>query len=107
MQRDAGAPFASASGAVALNELFIFSAYITILLLLYLLYCYIVCLPFDYCGNLTTAHPVVKVCAADSPAILRFMIGAVSFVQLLAELSFHYVRLASVFMSTQGSAAVE
>ena len=28
-----------------------------------------VCLPFDYCGNLTTAHPVVKVCAADSKAI--------------------------------------
>ena len=45
-------------------------------------------LPFDYCGNLTTAHPVVKECAADSQAILRFMIGAVSFVQLLAELSF-------------------
>ena len=62
---------------------------ITIILLLYLLYCYIVCLPFDYCGNVTTAHPVVKVCAADSQAILRFMIGAVSLVQLLAELSFH------------------
>ena len=26
-------------------------------------------MPFDYCGNLTTAHPVVKVCAADSQAI--------------------------------------
>ena len=56
---------------VALNELFIFSAYITIILLLYiiLLHCMVA---FDYCGNPTTAHPVVKVCAADSPAILRW-----------------------------------
>ena len=73
---------------VALSEFFVFSNFITIILLLYLLYCYIVCCPFDYCGNLTTAHPVVKVCAADSQAILCFMIGVVSFVQLLAELSF-------------------
>ena len=73
-----------------------FSVCITMILLLYyyftiLLYYYIVILYIclDYSGNLTSAHPVVKVCAADSPAILRFMIGAVSFVQLLAELSFH------------------
>ena len=61
--------------------------YITILLLYYYIVILYICL--DYSGNLTSAHPVVKVCAADSPAILRFMIGAVSFVQLLAELSFH------------------
>ena len=92
MQCDAGAPFASASGAVALNELIIFFClyyYDIITILLY--YCYIIILYIclDYSGNLTSAHPVVKVCVADSPAILRFMIGAVSSVQLLAELSFH------------------
>ena len=98
MQCDTGAPFASASGAVALNELIIFlylSYYDIITVFTILLYYYYViillklyiCL--DYSGNRTSAHPVVKVCSADSPAMRRFMIGAVSSVQLLAELSFH------------------
>ena len=59
------------------------------MLLLYLLCYYIVCLPFDYCGNLTTAHPVVKVCAADSQAIPSLYDLSVSLVQLRAKLSFH------------------
>ena len=50
---------------------------------------YTVCLPFDYCGNLTTAHPVVKVCAADSLAIPSLYDLSVSLVRVPAELSFH------------------
>ena len=57
-------------------------------MLLFCLFCYyIVYLPFDYCGNLTTAHPVVKVCAADSQAIPSLYDLSVSLVNVLAELS--------------------
>ena len=75
------------SFSVCITMILLLFYYITILLLYYYIVILYICL--DYSGNLTSAHPVVKVCAADSPAILRFMIGAVSFVQLLAELSFH------------------
>ena len=44
-------------------------------------------LPFDYCCNLTTAHPVVKVCAADSPAIPSLHDLSGSLVKLVSELS--------------------
>ena len=42
----------------------------------------------DYCSNLTTAHPVVKVCAADSQAIPSLYELSGSLVKVLAELSF-------------------
>ena len=44
-------------------------------------------LPFDYCGNLTTAHSVVKVCAADSKAIPSLHDLSGSLVKLVSELS--------------------
>ena len=60
-------------------------------------------LPFDYCGNLTTAHPVVKVCAADSQAIPSLHDLSGSLVKLVSELPLIFKSvLASGFMSTQG-----
>ena len=85
-----------------MSKFFYVITIIPIILLLCLFCYYIVCLPFDYCGNLTTAQPVVKVCAADSQAIPSLYDLSVSLVKVLAELSFHQVRLASGFMSTQG-----
>ena len=70
-----------------MSEFFYFIPIITIILLLCLFSYYIVCLPFDYCGNLTTAHPVVKVCAADSQAIPSLYDLSGSLVNVLAELS--------------------
>ena len=59
---------------------FFFFFFIIIYLLVYVL-------PFDYCGNLTTADPVVKVCAADSPAIPSLHDFSGSLVKLVSELS--------------------
>ena len=63
-----------------INAMFFFFIYIIIYLLVYVL-------PFDYCGNLITAHPVVKVCAADSPAIPSLHDLSGSLVKLVPELS--------------------
>ena len=52
-----------------------------------MLYLLVYVLPFDYCGNLTTAHPVVKVCASDSPEIPLLHDLSGSFVKLVPELS--------------------
>ena len=45
------------------------------------------CLPHDFFGNQTTAHPVVKVCAADSLAIPSLQGLSSSIVRLVAGLS--------------------
>ena len=52
-----------------------------------ILYLLVYVLPFDYCGNLTTAHPVVKVCAADSQAIPSLHDLSGSLVKLVSEVS--------------------
>ena len=65
-------------------------------------------LPFDYCTNLTTAHLVVKVCTADSPAIPSLHDLSGSLVKLVSELSliFKSVWQAALYQS-RDSMAVE
>ena len=81
--------------------------YITVLCFYIVLYIGI-CLPYDSFGNQTTAHSVVKVCAADSRAIPSFHGLSSSLVKLVAELS---LTLKSVWQAVlcqpRVSAAVE
>ena len=72
--------------------MFIYNYYINVFFFfyfffIYTLYLLVYVLPFDYCGNLTTAHPVVKVCTADSPAIPSLHDLSGSLVKLVSELS--------------------
>ena len=65
-------------------------------------------LRFDYCGNRTTAHPVVKVCTADSQAIpsLRDLSG--SLIKLVSELSLIFKSVwQSALCQPRDSAAIE
>ena len=63
-----------------------YNFYITVLCFYIVLYICI-CLPYDFFGNQTTAHPVEKVCAAASLAIPSLHGLSSSIVKLVAELS--------------------
>ena len=74
--------------------MFIYNYYINVMFFCFfvffiyiILYSLVYVLPFDYCGNLTTAHSVVKVCAADSQAIPSLHDLSDSLVKLVSELS--------------------
>ena len=75
--------------------------------------CYIVlyncnCLPYDFFGNRTTAHPVEKVCAAASLAIPSLMGLSSSIVKLVAELSLTFMSVwQAALCQPRVSAAVE
>ena len=88
-----------------MSEFLFYNYYIIVMFFVLLLH---VCLPFDYYDNLTTAHPVVKVCAADSQAIPSLYDLSGSLVKVLAELS---LILKSVWQAAlcqpRASAAVE
>ena len=61
------------------------------------------CLPYDFFRNETTAHPVVKVCTADSLAIPSLHGLSSSIFRLVAELSLTYKSVwQAACMSTQG-----
>ena len=65
-------------------------------------------MPFDYYGNLITAHPVVKVCAADSQAIPSLYDLSGSLVKVMAELSLILKSVWQVALcQPRASAAVE
>ena len=49
-----------------------------------------ICLPYDFFGNQTTAHPAEKVCAAASLAFPSLHGLSSSIVKLVAELSLTY-----------------
>ena len=67
-----------------------------------------ICLPVGYCGNLTIAHPVVKVCAADSQAIPSLHDLSGSLVKLMAELSLIFKSVwQAALCQPRASAAVE
>ena len=88
-------------GRLELNfNLYLF--YFTMLSFYIVLYICI-CLPYDFFGNQTTAHPAEKVCAAVSLASLSLHDLGSSIVKLVAELSLTYKSVwASGFMSPMG-----
>ena len=81
--------------------------YITVLCFYIVLYICI-CLPYDFFGNQTTAHPVVKVCAAASLAIPLLHGLSISIVKLVAELSLTFKSVwQAALCQPRVSAAVE
>ena len=67
-----------------------------------------ICLPYDFFGNQTTAHPVEKVCAAASLAIPSLHGLSSSMVKLVAELSYLQVDIKQAALcQPRVSAAVE